>query len=173
MSVQGDAVSARECASLGYEMCRKIGERSGEAWALLNLGHAYVLTEDLEHAQLAYEQSLAIREEMRQPNLSAEALAGLIQIALFKDELATLAQRTESILSIMENDRELSGTEDPLRVYFICYQALQKMKDPRSRSVLLNAKRLLESQVSKFKDENARRMYVENVPWRRAIYQTN
>ncbi len=173
LGVQGDAVRARECASLGYDLCRKIGERSGEAWALLNLGHAYVLTEELEHAQLAYEQSLAIREEMRQPNLSAEALAGLTQISLFKDEPLALAQRTESILSIMEKDGEFSGAEDPLRIYFICYQALEKMKDPRSWPVLQSAKRLLESQVSKFKDEDARRVYVENVPWRRAIQQTN
>lgn len=173
LGIQGDAIGARECATLGYDLCRKIGERSGEAWALLNMGHSYILTEDLDYAQVAYEQSLSIREEMRQPNLSAEAMAGLIQIALFKDELAVLAGRTEAILSIMDKDRELSGTEDPLRVYYICYQALHKMKDPRSRDVLKGAKRLLEAQVSKFKDERARRMYVENVPWRRAIRQTN
>ncbi len=173
LGIQGDPVSARECAILGFELCRKIGERSGEAWALLNLGHSYILTEDLEPAQAAYEQSFFIRTEMRQPNLSAEALAGLIQIALFKDELAALAERTEAVLSIMEKDRDLSGAEDPLRVYYVCYQALHKMKDPRSRDVLKGAKRLLEAQVSKFRDESARRMYVENVPWRRAIHQTN
>jgi predicted ATPase len=173
LGIQGDAVGARECAALGYDLCRKIGERSGEAWALLNLGHSYILTEDLDDAQAAYEQSLSIREEMRQSNLSAEALAGLIQIALFKDDLAALAERTESVLSIMDKDWEFSGAEDPLRVYFVCYQALRKMKDPRSRDVLKSAKRLLEAQVSKFKDESARRMYVENVPWRRAIYQTD
>lgn len=172
LAVQGDAAGARECASLGCELSRKIGERSGEAWALLNLGHAHILMEDLDHAQLAYEQALSIREEMCQPNLSTEALSGLIQIAMFKDDIAAVARQTEAVLAIMEKDRDLVGTEDPLRVYFVCYQALQKLNDPRSRIILQHAKRLLEAQVSKFKSDEAQRMYIENVPWRRAIWQT-
>jgi len=169
LGIQGESLAALECAHLGNELCRKIGERSGEAWALLNMGHAYLLAEELGQAQLSYEQCLAIREEMHQPNLSAEALAGLTQVALHKNELPALTRHTEAILSIMEKDREFSGAEEPLRIYYICHQALEKTKDPRARTVLKNAKRLLEAQVSRFMDEDARRMYVENVPWRRAL----
>jgi tetratricopeptide (TPR) repeat protein len=158
-------------ARLGNNLCLKIGERSGEAWALLNIGQACLLAEELDQAQLAYEQCLAIREELHQPNLSAEALAGLAQIALYRADLPSLTRLIESIFSIMEQDGNFSGAEEPLRIYYICHQALEVTKDPRSHSVLQTAKQLLEAQVSKFKDENERRRYVENVPWRRAIYR--
>lgn len=171
LSIQGDAEGALQYAWLGNDFSRKIGERSGEAWALLNLGHAYLLSEELDQAQLAYEQCLVIRNELNQPNLSAEALSGLAQIALYRSNLPSLTQLIESIFSIMEKDGNFSGAEEPLRIYYTCHQALEVMKDPRSHSILQTAKRLLEAQVSKFKDENERRRYVENVPWRRAIHQ--
>jgi class 3 adenylate cyclase/Tfp pilus assembly protein PilF len=170
-AIQGDAAGALGYALQGYELCRKIGERSGEGWALLNMGHAYMLAEELEQASQAYESCLEIREELRQSNLSAEALAGLLQISLYKDEVPFLVQRADAILAIMEKDKEFAGSEEPLRVYYTLYQALSKMKDPRSGIVLRNAIQLLDAQVSKFKDEHAQSMYVENVPWRRAIRQ--
>ena len=169
--MQGDAPAALEYARSGYDLCRAIGERSGEAWSLLNMGHAYLLCEELEQAHAAYEQSLAIREEMRQPNLAAEALSGLTQIAMQHSDTESLAKRIESILAIVDGDNELSGAEDPIRVYFTLHQALEKMKDPRSRAVLQKAVQLLETQVSKFKDDTERLRYVENVPWRRALQQ--
>jgi tetratricopeptide (TPR) repeat protein len=172
LSIQGEANVALQYARLANELCRKIGERSGEAWALLNIGHACLLAEELDQAQFAYEQCLSIRDELRQPTLSAEALAGLAQIALYKADLLALTHLTESICSIMEIDGNFTGAEEPLRIYYTCHQALELMKDPRARAVLQIAKRLLEAQVSKFKDENERRRYVENVPWRRAIHQS-
>ena len=167
--MQGDGPGALDYARSGYDLCRGIGERSGEAWSLLNMGHAYLLVEELEQAQKAYEQCFAIREEMRQPNLAAEAIAGLAEIALRRGDLPSLARQTEAILSIMEADHELSGAEDPIRIHFTLYQSLEKMKDPRAKAVLQKAVQFLETQVSKFKDDTERRRYVENVPWRRAI----
>ena len=46
-----------------------------------------------------------------------------------------------------------------------------KQKDPRATVVLQNAKQLLGAQVSKLRSDEARRMFVQNVPWRRAIYE--
>ena len=46
---------------------------------------------------------------------------------------------------------------------------LEKIKDPRSSLVLQNAKSLMDAQVSKLNTEEARRMFIENVPWRRAL----
>ena len=169
--MQGNGPSALEYARFGYDLCRSVGERSGEAWSLLNMGHAYLLEEELEQAQDAYEQSLLIREEMRQPNLAAEPLSGLAQIALQRNDAVALTERIEAILLITDDDPELNGAEDPIRVYFTLHQALEKMKDPRTQSILQKAVQLLEAQVSKFKNDEERRRYVENVPWRRAILE--
>jgi tetratricopeptide (TPR) repeat protein len=166
---QNDTVVALECARRGYELCTEIKERSGEAWALLNMGHAHLLAREFEEAQAAYEQSISIRKELNQPNLAAEATAGLVQITLHTNDHPALSGHLESLLAAMSVDKELTGSEEPLRIYYVCHQALTALGDPRSHSVLQDALQLFETQISKFKDESARRMYVESVPWRRAL----
>jgi hypothetical protein len=54
-------------------------------------------------------------------------------------------------------------------VYYQCYHLLQKKQDPRATQVLGAAYRMLEEQLSKLKDQRLRQIYVENVPWRKAI----
>ncbi len=167
--MQNDGESSLQYAQSGYDLCRSIGERSGEAWSLLNMGHAQILREELDLAQSSYENCLTIRQEMRQPTLAAEALAGLAQIALRQDDLPALSRHAEALLAIVNAENELAGAEDPIRVYYALVQALEKMKDPRSRVVLQQAVQLLDAQVSRFKNDDERRSYVENVPWRYAV----
>jgi hypothetical protein len=54
-------------------------------------------------------------------------------------------------------------------VYYNCFQLLEKKQDPRSTQVLQAGIRLLDEQLSKFKDQHSRKRYVENVPWRLAL----
>jgi hypothetical protein len=61
--------------------------------------------------------------------------------------------------------------EEPLRVFLSVINIFDKTKDPRTAVVLQYANQLLEAQVSKLRSEEARRMFVENVPWRHAIQQ--
>lgn len=169
--MQNNALLAIEYAQRASEIARKAGERSGDAWAMLYLGHAYLLVNKLEQARLAYHRSLAIRDELEQPSLSMEPLAGLVDVALRMNDLAAASREAEKILAHFDSGGTLVGTDDPLRVYYSCYLFLAKQQDPRSMQVLKSATQLLETQVSKFKDEQARKMYIENVPWRLALQQ--
>ena len=92
-------------------------------------------------------------------------------MALEINDLPAANRETEKILEQMEKGNTFEGTEEPLRIYFACYQALERQKDARSNTVLREAVQLLEAQLSNLKNEEARRMYVENVPWRRAIQE--
>ena len=47
---------------------------------------------------------------------------------------------------------------------------LEKKQDPRARQILQSAVKLLDAQVSALKDVAARNQYIENIPWRRAIW---
>jgi hypothetical protein len=143
--------------------------RSGEAWSYLNLGHAFLLSGEFEKAQAAYENSIAIRNELEQPDLAMEPTAGLIQVALNTNDLTTAVQYTEVVLEYLANGGTFEGTDEPLRIYLACLNALEMIKDPRSHDVLQRAIHLLDAQVSMFSDEGSRRMYVQNVPWRQAI----
>jgi tetratricopeptide (TPR) repeat protein len=167
--IQGDASEAIKYAIQAHELSLKISERSGEAWAYLSLGHGYAMVKEFKKAESAYFDSIHIREELGQPSLAMEPKAGLIQIALDMDNLALALQHTEEILAFLAEGSTLEGVEEPLRIYLACYHALEKENDPRAREVLREANHLLEAQVSKFSDDAARRMYVQNVPWRLAI----
>lgn len=102
-----------------------------------------------------------------------EPLAGLVETALCMRDLETAARETEKILAYLEDGGSLDGSDQPLRVYYACYQFLDQQKDPRAQHVLQIANQILESQVSKIKDEHSRQMFIENYPWRRALYNAN
>lgn len=160
-----------EYAQNALKLARITGDRSGEAWSLLYGGYAHLLFNELQQAEQSFRDSIAIRDELGQPSMKIESLAGLIQTLLLKDDRDAAMGETENIISYLQTDNTLEGTEEPLRVYYACYLALEKAHDPRLDTVLNSAVQLLEAQVSKLPDEPSRRMYVENVPWRLAIQQ--
>jgi len=168
---QGKAEEAVQFAMNATELSKTTGDKTAQAWSYLYLGHAYSELEHLEGAKVAFQQALDLRRELRQPTLATEPIAGLIQVALRIDDLHFASQLTEELLLYFSEGGTVEGTEEPLRVYLACYNALERTGDPRSNQILKTAIQLLEAQVSKIKDEQSRRMYIENAPWRRAIEQ--
>jgi len=169
--IQNEASSALQYSQQAAELAEKISDRVGEAWAMLYMGHAHLLQGDLQQAQLAYQNSIRIRHELNQTALSMEPLAGLAETFIKANDLEAASRETERILNFLESGSALDGTEEPLRVYHVCYLTLEKKQDPRAKQVLQSAIQLLEAQVSKFGDETARKRYIENIPWRRAIWE--
>lgn len=164
-----DASAALEFAKQANAMSRKMGDRSAEAWSELYMGHACLLTGDCDRAQTAYEKSIAIRNELQQPVLALEPTAGLIESALCINDLETARWASDIILNHLAGEGSLDGTEEPLRVYYACYRYLSQQKDPRAQQILQQANQMLDTQVSKFKDERSRKLFVENFPWRQAL----
>lgn len=167
--IQNDAAQALKFARQADALSRKILDRSAEAWSMLYMGHAYLLLRESAEAWDAYIKSIAIRDELNQPILALEPVAGLVEAALQMEDIELASQETEKILAYLDDGGSLDGTEEPLRIYYACYQFLVRQGDPRTRHVLQIANQLLETQVSNFKDVRSREMYVENFPWRRAI----
>jgi tetratricopeptide (TPR) repeat protein len=169
-AIDNNAASARQNARQAVDLAQKTSDRSGEGWAMLYLGHAFLLQGDHENAHASYRKSLEIRVELDQPALSMEPIAGLVETYMAMGDLDSASQEAEKIVQFLRTGSTLEGTDEPLRVYHTCYRCLEKRKDPRSMQILQQAKTLLEAQVSKFSDETDRRRYVENIPWRRAIW---
>ncbi|HLO32730.1 MAG TPA: tetratricopeptide repeat protein, partial [Anaerolineales bacterium] len=167
--IQNNVSQALQYAEEATRLSQTTGERSGEAWAMLYTGHAYLLMNEYERASRAYQKSIELRDELGQPSLSMEPLAGLVDLALRVDDLETAAREAKKIFAHLDHGGTLDGTDEPLRVYYTCYLFLKKCQDPRSTQILRTAIQLLEEQVSRFQDEQARKMYVENVPWRLAL----
>lgn len=167
--VQGKAQDAVQFAIAAMELSKKTADKPGEAWSYLYLGHAFSLMGQLEEAKMAFEQALNLRRELRQSALATEPMAGLIQVALRMKDILVANRLVEELMRYLSDGGTLAGTEEPLRVYLACYKALDRLGDPRSAAVLETAMQLLEEQASKIYDEQSRRMYIENVPWRREI----
>jgi class 3 adenylate cyclase/tetratricopeptide (TPR) repeat protein len=168
-SLQQDVQASIDYAQRALELSRGTGDRSGEAWALLYLGHASQSIGDYERARESYTASKFLRNELGQRNMATEPDAGLIEIALVLNDSSLVMQGVEHILSYLASGGTLEGTEEPLRIYHACYMALKQANDPRSGRLLDQAAALLDSQVSKLRDERSREMFVRNVPWRLAI----
>jgi len=170
--IVGDADSALQNADNAAVLAKEISDLSGEAWAKLYMGHAYLLQNDMEQARAAYQSSLDIRNELNQLSLSMEPIAGLVDACMHADDVEAASRKAGKLLEFIESGASLDGTDEPLRVYYTCFRYLEKVKDPRSGRILQKAKKLLEEQVSKFNNDAERKRCVENFPWRRAIRDT-
>ena len=168
---QGNAQEALKWAQEALELSAKLGDQTGNAWAYFYLGHAYLLKDEFEEAAQSFLRSIEIRSEIKAPVLAIEARAGLIQTYLKMGDQISAQNEAEQVLQYMNKDKTFEGAEEPLRIFLAVHQVLEKTKDPRISVVLRNATQLLDTQVSKLRSEEARRIYVENVPWRRAIKQ--
>jgi hypothetical protein len=102
-------------------------------------------------------------------SLAMEPIAGLVETYLQTSDLNSASLEAEKILKFLEGGESLDGTDEPLRVYYICYRFLEMQHDPRSKQVLQKAKELLDVQVRNFSNDSDRRRYIEKIPWRRAI----
>ncbi|MBK9926947.1 MAG: tetratricopeptide repeat protein [Anaerolineales bacterium] len=170
-AIQGDVDLALQTARRAVEISKAISERSGQAWAELYMGHAYLLLGDVENARVAYQTSITIREELKQQSLLMEPLAGLVESYLQENNFDAASQIVEQILAFLETGSGLDGTDEPLRIYYACYILLKKKQDPRATQILQTAKKMIEAHLARLQDEIARKRYVENIPWRRAIYK--
>jgi len=167
--VQAKAEEALKYAQDAMELSKRAGDKSAEAWSYLYLGHAHVLMDQFEEAKTAFDGALNIRMELGQSSLATEPVAGLIEVALRMNDILLARRLMEELMTSLLEGATLDTTEEPLRVYLACYNVLERVEDPRSIQILNRAMELLEAQVSKINDEKSRRMYIENVPWRRAV----
>ncbi|MFZ5879630.1 MAG: tetratricopeptide repeat protein [Chloroflexota bacterium] len=170
IGIQGDGELALQSTLQALNMFKESGERGGEAWALFYSGQAALVQKKNSQSADFFRQSMAIRAELGLSSLTMEATAGLVQAALEKGELGLALQNAETILSHLATGGTLEGAEEPLRIYLACYLTLVQSQDARADAILQTAAAQLQSQIARIEDENARRRYVDNVPWRRAIW---
>jgi tetratricopeptide (TPR) repeat protein len=159
---------ARRFAEAALQIAQSLDDGDGQAHALNVLGHAWLALGHPDQARESYERALQVRRSLQQPHMAAETLAGLARVALAQDDTSQALAQAEAILAHL-NGGTLDGTEEPLRVYLTCYQALQAAGDQRAAGVLEQAHATLWEQTAKIADEAMRRSFLENVPHHRAI----
>lgn len=166
---QGDAAEALKWAEKAQELAAAASDRIAEGWACFNMGYAHLLGGKFDRSADAFIKSIEIRTEMNAAMLIIESRAGLCEAYLGLGDPVAAGREAERVFLQMEKEPSFEGAEEPLRIYLSLLTFLEKTKDPRASAVLQNAMALMNEQVSKLRSDDARRMFVEAVPWRRAL----
>jgi predicted ATPase/class 3 adenylate cyclase len=161
----GDFSAAVAYARQALELARQSNDLNAQGWALTYLGHGLFDQGEIEPAREAYQAAVQIREELNQPVLASEPGAGLARIALTKGDLASAQTSVEGILSLLGAGGSLDGTDQPLRVYHVCYLVLTAAQDARAREILQVAIELLNVRAASITDAAAHQMFLENIPY--------
>jgi class 3 adenylate cyclase/predicted ATPase len=162
---------ARTHAKRGIDMKRRHEHLEAEAEGLLWLGHALLGLAELDDAQAAYEESIEIRRTLQQTGPALGAEAGLVRVALARDDIGDAMSHAENILSHLDQDEKLEGTWEPLRIHLTAIEALIVAGDERTERVLRRAERVLHAGAEKITDADDRRSYLEAIPWHSRIQE--
>ncbi len=168
---QGRADEAFVWIEKAFEFSSTMGERTAAGWANFCAGHAHLEKNNFNAAEDAFMKSIEIRTQINAPILAMEARAGLCETLLKSGDLASAQREAGQLVAYIEENNTLEGMEEPLRVFLAVINVFDRTKDPRTAVVMQYAIQLLEAQVSKLRSDDARRMFVENIPWRRALLQ--
>jgi tetratricopeptide (TPR) repeat protein len=168
---QGRADEAFAWIEKAFEFSAAIGDQTAAGWAYFCLGHAHLIKNNYGMAVTAFLKSVEIRTQIDASILAMEARSGLCDAYLGSGDLASAQSEAVQLVRYIEENKTLEGMEEPLRVFLSVINILDKAKDPRALVVLQYASQLLEAQVSKLRSEESRRVFVENVPWRSAIWE--
>jgi tetratricopeptide (TPR) repeat protein len=164
-------------AALNYgeqslSIVREIGDREYEPRVLSFLG--YMALEECNHANAnaSFLQALEIYRSIGRHHMIPGALAGLARVALTVGDTPKGLAHVEEILDFLADGSQLVTEIEPFRVYLICYQVLQAVRDARANTILETAYNLLQEQAEKIPEAEERRMFLEKVSHNRELIAT-
>jgi tetratricopeptide (TPR) repeat protein len=165
---QGRYERALQRARQALEIADEIGEHRVQGYAWTAVGCVQASLGRLAEAESAFQQALAVRRELGQPTVAMESLAGLVRVALAREDMGQASAYVAEILDHLKTG-SLGGCKDPLLVYLSCYQALHAVHDPGAEQILTEAYKQLQEQAALITDDGLRRAYLEEIDAHREI----
>jgi tetratricopeptide (TPR) repeat protein len=173
-------------------LAEQSADRNLDAYTLTGQGRALAGMGQLGEAVGFYQESLAIRRELKQWHLAAEIEALLAQLHFNQDDLVQASAYVERVMAFLQltdqqdegerpflhpdishNNlhliRPLNGTQEPFQVYLTCYQVLAANGDERSNIILDYAVSRLHEEAEQLKNPDLQRALLENVPANRKL----
>lgn len=167
--MQGDYAQALGEAEAAHAIFTAIQSPYGQSHSWLRRGHALAGLQRLDAAAEAYQNAIALRGQLGNPALALEPQAGLARVRRAQNDDAQALADLQPILDHIAAGNDFDGTEDPLWIYLTCYETLKANDDPRAAELLAEGYRQMMAQADGFGDENARRMFLVNIPHHREI----
>jgi tetratricopeptide (TPR) repeat protein len=150
------------------QVAKDIQETHVEAYISTAFGNVHLAQNQYSEAVQNFNKSIELFQSLGMDCASLEPLSGLAQVYLEEKDLSKAMTYVENILKYLEKGN-LPSTEQPLQIYFRCYQVLQARHDPRANIVLDTAHTLLQEWAGRIEDIELHSSFLENVPANRAI----
>lgn len=171
LPLSGDLPGAQGLAEQAQEIGVALHHLPLQAATNLHLGHIFVALGAFTAAAEVYETAVTHHRQLGQQHLAVEGVAGQARAALGLGQLTRALALVVGVLAQTGLDWEhgLPGTEEPLRIYFTCYQVLAANGDPRAGELLGKAHRFLRQRAAQIVDLPQRNRYLNEVAAHRAI----
>ncbi len=131
----GDFRQGWQLALQALSLADSLKSESLRGYALGYLGRAYTGLGEWDRATAVYHQSLAIRRKAHDQFLVLEALANLAYLAFLQGDLAEAQNWLTGVLVYSQNET-IDRVEEPVRLYWICFQVLQAADHPGAGEIL-------------------------------------
>lgn len=164
----GENDAAASFARQYLERVRAAAMREEEGLGLVLSGHIAAGQEDWDRAAKFFQAAEFLFQELGQASSAAEAVAGLAGVALAQGNLRRARELAEALAEQFDTIAPVFDIE-PFRIFWTCYQIFRACGDARADEFLDKVYPLLQTRAAAIEDVQVRRMYLENIPWHRAL----
>ena len=164
----GDARAAYALAEQAARVAQDLGSQYREGLARIISGDTLVTLNELVRAEQNYLRAIELLQHAERGHLALDALAGLVRIALARDDKTLALERTNEILSRFDA-QTFYDSNDPAAVYVLCVRVLAAHHDPRADSILARGLAELEQRAARIHDNALRQIFLDQPPSHRAL----
>jgi tetratricopeptide (TPR) repeat protein len=166
----GDEQAALELAGQALILAKESKNAIFESAGLYRLAQALLMVNRYDGASDHFQRALDLQVRLGLEGRAIEARAGLARVRLALGDLQSAQGYIEEILPHLQS-KNLTGTEEPVRVYLTCFMALHANQDPRALAVLESGYRFLLERQSTIENVDLRSSFLNVVPPNRQLLE--
>ena len=168
---QGEIEKALALIHEAFQTAEQVQNHDFQAAVLYHWGNLSLSQTDWEGAEKKFQEAYDLWCKRGKTENSMKALAGLAYVAYQQGNVKTAASHAEHLWQVWQDHPEWAERAN-LKLYWMLGIVWQGLKDKRFKTVREKAKTLLRERSQKIEDEEARRMFLENVTVHRAIMES-
>jgi|HubBroStandDraft_4_1064222.scaffolds.fasta_scaffold698849_1 tetratricopeptide (TPR) repeat protein len=137
---QGELLAATKTYQDALTQSRAVSDKSGTAYALMDLGNLALIKADFKEARKNYEEALAIRIELGEKRNIATTRVELAQLAIEEkrpsDAVALIKSAIEEFRNVRSSDDELAATVVLVRALLLQGKLVDASRELAARTAL-------------------------------------
>ncbi len=155
--IKPDSENLSDCKK-ALKLAQKISSMREASMALSCLGEIYLNRNKYRQAIKAFSNSLKLRLKLDQKMMATEAKTDICHLYLLVNKNKK-AYELASEIAVFLGTGNLYGTDKPILMFYICYQALKVNGDPKAETVLTMGLNYLQETIDKIPDDEFMQKY--------------